>query len=70
MLHHHSPYQATNDGKPGQLLMGEIILFYKKNPSLPAQKYLPEYRKSLKSILKYMLAASTGLKGDTFAKIH
>lgn len=62
MLHYHSPYQATNDGKPGQAIHGRIILFYKKNPSFPAQNYLPEYKKSLKGIFKYTLAASTALK--------
>lgn len=45
----------------GRLFMGEIILLYKKNPSLPGQNYLPEYRKSLKAIFKHMLVASTGL---------
>lgn len=53
----------------GRLFMGEIKLSYKKNPSSPAQNYLPEYRKSLKGILKYTMVASTGLKGYTFTKI-
>lgn len=53
-----------------RLFMGEIMLFYKRNPPFPAQNYLPEYRKSLKAIFKYMLIASTGLKGYTFKKIH